>query len=48
MTTATRITHLCAPCAEGRGLEVDTGRLVLAVCADCGLRTRCLVTVRPA
>jgi hypothetical protein len=43
-----RITHLCESCAEGRGLEVDTGKLVSAVCEGCGVKTMCLIAVKPA
>jgi hypothetical protein len=42
----TRITHLCESCAEGRGLEVDNGKLVMAVCSECGKKAMCLMTVR--
>jgi hypothetical protein len=41
-----RITHLCESCAEGRGLEVDNGKLVSAVCEGCGKKGLCLITVR--
>jgi hypothetical protein len=43
-----RITHLCESCAEGRGLEVDNGKMVMAVCGECGKKTMCLMTVKPA
>jgi hypothetical protein len=42
----TRLLYLCEPCAEGRGLEVDNGQLVTAVCSNCGKKTKCLVGVR--